>query len=88
MVFVKSHIPLTRLTEFKLRSSIQIIAFEINLRKKKWLVASIYKVPSRDNKYFLLHLTFPFSFAFFIRLLRNLPRKGLNSWWFLPRSGK
>ena len=28
----------------------------MNLRKKKWLVASIYKAPSQRNKYFLWYL--------------------------------
>ena len=34
MVFVKLHIPSRRLNEFKIPSNIQIIPFEINLRKK------------------------------------------------------
>ena len=38
-------------------ANIQIISFEINLRKEKWLVASIYKAPSQENKYFLWYLT-------------------------------
>ena len=45
-VFVKSHIPSRRLSDFKIPSDIQIIPFEINLRNKKWLVASIYKAAS------------------------------------------
>ena len=52
-VFVKSHIPPRRLNNFKIPSDIQIIPFEINLRKEKWLVASIYNAPSQKNKYFL-----------------------------------
>ena len=28
----------------------------MNLRNKKWLVASIYKAPSQKNKYFLWYL--------------------------------
>ena len=57
MVFVKSHIPLRRLNAFKIPSNIQIVPFEINLRKEKWLFASIYKAPSKENKYFLWYLT-------------------------------
>ena len=57
MVFVKSHIPSRRLNDFKIPSNIQIIPFEINLRKEKWLVASIYKAPSQENKYFPWYLT-------------------------------
>ena len=46
MVFVKSHIPSRRLNDFKIPSSIQIIPFEISLRNKKSLVASVYNTPS------------------------------------------
>ena len=34
IVFVKSHIPSRRLNDFKIPSNIQIIPFEINLRKE------------------------------------------------------
>ena len=57
IVFVKSHIPSRRLNDFKIPSNIQIIPFEINLKKEKWLVASIYKAPSQENKYFVWYLT-------------------------------
>ena len=53
MVFVKSHIPSRSLNDFKIPSNVRIIPFEINLRNKKQLVASIYKAPSKKNKYFL-----------------------------------
>ena len=49
MVFVKSHIPSRRLNDFKIPSNIQVILFEINLRKEKWLIISIYKAPSQEN---------------------------------------
>ena len=57
MVFVKLHIPSRRLNDFKIPSNVQTTPFEINLRKEKWLVASIYKAPSQENKYFLWYLT-------------------------------
>ena len=41
------------LTKFKLPINIQIIPFEINLRKEKWLFVSIYKPLSQSNQYFL-----------------------------------
>ena len=56
MVFIKSHIPSGRLNDFKIPSNIQIISFEINLRKEKWLVALIYKASSQENKYFSWYL--------------------------------
>ena len=57
IVFVKSHIPSRRFNDFKIPSNIQIIPFEINLRKEKWLVASIYNAPSQKSKYLLWYLT-------------------------------
>ena len=36
---------------------IQAIPFEINLRKEKWLVISIYRAPSQNREYFLNSLT-------------------------------
>ena len=63
MVFIRSHIPSRKLNDFKIPPDIQIIPFEINLRKEKWLVASIYKAPSQENKYFLWYLTNLFEFC-------------------------
>ena len=57
MEFVKSHIRSRKFNDFKIPSNIQIIPFELmNLRKEKWLVASIYNAPSQKNKYFLWYL--------------------------------
>ena len=52
MVFVKSHIPLRKVTDFKIPSNEQIIAFEKNFRKDKLLVGSLYKTSSQNNKYY------------------------------------
>ena len=50
LVFTKS----TReLTKTKIPMDIQIIFFELTLRKEKWLVVSIYKPPAQDATYFL-----------------------------------
>ena len=49
----KSFIAVKNLTKFKLPINIQIIPFEINLRKEKWLFVNIYKPPSQSNQYFL-----------------------------------
>ena len=57
MVFAKSHIPLRRFNDYKIPSNIQIIPFEISLRKEKLLAASIYNAPSHKNKYFIWYLT-------------------------------
>ena len=57
LVYVKSSIPLSCLSFEELCISIQAIPFEINLRKEKWLVISIYRPPSQNSEYFLKSLT-------------------------------
>ena len=56
LAYVKSSIPSRRLS-FELCISIQAISFEINLRKEKWLVISIYRPPLQNSEYFLNSLT-------------------------------
>ena len=41
------------LTKFKLPNNIQIIPFELNLKKDKWLFVKIYKPPLQNNQYFV-----------------------------------
>ena len=53
LVYIKASLPSKILSKFKLPIDIQIIPFEINLRKEKWLFVSIYKPPSQSNQYFL-----------------------------------
>ena len=57
LVYVKSSIPSRRLSCENLCNSVQAIPFEINLRKEKWLVISIYRPPSQNSEYFLNNLT-------------------------------
>ena len=57
LLYVKSSIPLRRLSCENLCNSIQIVPFEINLRKEKWLVISIYCPRLQDSEYFLNNLT-------------------------------
>ena len=57
LVYVKSSIPSRRLSFEELCISIQAIPFEINLRKEKWLVISIYRPPLQNSEYFLNSLT-------------------------------
>ena len=57
LVHVKSSIPSRRLSCENLCNSIQAVPFEINLRKEKWLVIPIYRLPSQNNEYFLNNLT-------------------------------
>ena len=51
LVFTKSHLPTRQLTKLKIQIDIQIIIFDLNLRREKWLV--VYKPPPQDATYFL-----------------------------------
>ena len=53
LVYVKGSIPARVPTSFSTPADTQIIVFEINLRKEKWLFAGIYKPPSLNNQCFL-----------------------------------
>ena len=53
LVTVKGSIPARVLTSFSTPGDTQIIVFEINLRKEKWLFVGIYKPPSLNSQYFL-----------------------------------
>ena len=53
LVYVKWSIPARVLTSFSTTADTQIIVFEINLRKEKWLFVAIYKPPSLNSQYFL-----------------------------------
>ena len=50
LVYIK---PSKTLTKFKLPNNIQIIPFELNLRKDKWLFVCIYKPPLQNNQCFV-----------------------------------
>ena len=43
LAFTKPHLPIRQLTKLKIPMHIQIIIFELNLRKEIWLVISVYK---------------------------------------------
>ena len=49
---MKSFLPYKMLTKFKLPVNIQIIPYELNLRKEEWLFVSIYKPALQNNQYF------------------------------------
>ena len=53
LVYIKSSLPSRIMSNFKLPENIQVIPFEFNLRKEKWLFVSIYKPPLQSNNYFL-----------------------------------
>ena len=55
--FTKSHLPTRQLTKRKIPMDIQILIFELNLRKEKWLVVSACKPPIQYATYFLKWLS-------------------------------
>ena len=57
LVYVKLSVPSRKLKCDALLKSIQAFPFELNLRKMKWLVMSIYRPPSQDSEFFLNSLT-------------------------------
>ena len=57
LVFIKEHIPSKQLTKYFLPNDLQIIPIEINLRKTKWLLISIYRPHRTKDKYFLNKLS-------------------------------
>ena len=56
-IYAKSSIALRCLSYEELCISIQDILFEINLRKEKWLVISVYRPSLQNSEYFLNFLT-------------------------------
>ena len=53
LVFTKTYLPTKKLTTLNTSMDIQIIIFELNLQKEKWLMVSVYKPPAKDPRYFL-----------------------------------
>ena len=57
LVYIKSHLPSRLLKTFDIPSNIQIIPFELNLRKEKWMLMWIYRPPFQNKPYFLEKLS-------------------------------
>ena len=53
LVYTESSLSSRITSNFKLPENIQVIPFELNLRKKKWLFVSVYKPSLQSNVYFL-----------------------------------
>ena len=53
LLYIKSSLPSRMMSNFKLPENIQVIPFQLNLRKEKWSFVSIYKPPLQINNYFL-----------------------------------
>lgn len=57
LTYVRSGIPSRQLTSFNISHDFQIIPIELNLRKLKWLLISIYRPPSQCLSEFLNSLS-------------------------------
>ena len=57
LVYIKPHLPSRLLKNFDITSNIQIIFFELNLRREKWMFMCIYRPPSQNKQYFLENLS-------------------------------
>ena len=56
LVYVRCDIPSHRLHSFKFPDGIECISFEINLRKKIWVLFSVYRPPTQSQDYLLENL--------------------------------
>ena len=52
LVYVRDDIPSFQLKSFSFKDDIEFICFEINLRRKKWVLFCIYRPPSQEQAYF------------------------------------
>ena len=57
LVYVKSDILIRQLSNHTLDDGMEIIALELNLRKRKWLVIFIYRNPKIDKDIFIQNLS-------------------------------
>ena len=59
LVYVRSDIPSHRLNSFKFSDGIEFIRLEINLRKNKQVLFSVYRPPNQSQDYLLENLGRP-----------------------------
>ena len=57
LVYIKSHLPSRSLTNYTTPKDIQVIPFELNLRKERWMFLCFYRSPAQNKQYFLENLT-------------------------------
>ena len=57
LVYIKSHLPSKLLSVHNTSNDIQVIPFELNLRKEKWMFMYIYRTPKQNSQYFLENLS-------------------------------
>ena len=56
LVYVRSDIPSHQINSFKFSDGIECISFEINLRKQKWVLFSVYRPPTQSQDYLFENL--------------------------------
>ena len=56
LVYVNENIPSRILNRVKIPEDIQVIPFELNLRKRKWLILAVYKPPNQSHDYFFRYI--------------------------------
>ena len=57
LVYIKSHLPSKLLSIHNTSNDIQVIPFELNLRKENWMFMCIYRPPKQNSQYFLENLS-------------------------------
>ena len=57
LLYINENIPSRELNEHTLSDDIEIMCVEINLKKQKWVLISIYRPPNMNERYFLDHLS-------------------------------
>lgn len=57
LIYVNKQLPSRRLHRCPIAADIQVVMVELNLRKHKWLLLTIYRPPSQTAKYFLDNLS-------------------------------
>ena len=57
LVYIKSHLPSKFLSIHNTSNDIQVIPFELTLRKEKWMFMCIYRPPKQNSQYFLENLS-------------------------------
>ena len=62
LAYIRSNVPTRQQNYGNLCKPIQVVPFEINLRKEKWLMISIYRPPSQNSECFLNSLKYHRSF--------------------------
>ena len=57
LVYVRENLISRRLDSLSKQTDIQAVPFELNVRKKKWLILTIYKRPEHNSKYFIKEIS-------------------------------